>query len=108
MPDRSANPELLGSSGAKRLKKCGFESIWTVEHVVIPQGFSDRRIRTAKDGKIPGGEDVPIPDPLLPLGSSRPITKKIKLATGVVILPQRHPVYVAKELATSICFRAAG
>ena len=43
---------------------------------------------------------MPIPDPLIPLGFVAAITKKIKLATGVVILPQRHPVYVAKEVAT--------
>ncbi|HMD05061.1 MAG TPA: LLM class F420-dependent oxidoreductase, partial [Candidatus Binatus sp.] len=51
-------------------------------------------------GKIPGGEDVSIPDPLLPLAFAAAVTKNIKLATGVLILPQRHPLYVAKEAAT--------
>ena len=41
-----------------------------------------------------------IPDPLLPLAFAAAVTKTIKLATGVLILPQRHPLYVAKETAT--------
>jgi probable F420-dependent oxidoreductase len=80
-------------------EKCGFESIWTVEHVVIPQDYKSP-YPYSPTGKIPGGEDVPIPDPLLPLSFAAAITKKLKLGTGILILPQRHPIYVAKECAT--------
>jgi probable F420-dependent oxidoreductase len=93
-----SNPDLLAHL-AVTAENCGFESLWTVEHVVIPKGYQTS-YPYAKDGKIPGGEDVPIPDPLLPLGFIAALTKKIRLATGVMILPQRHPLYVAKELAT--------
>src|SRR5271154_3232774 len=93
-----SQPEILAHL-ATTAEKVGVESLWTVEHVVIPQGYQSP-YPYAKDGKIPGGEDVPIPDPLIPLGFVAALTKKIKLATGVVILPQRHPVYVAKEVAT--------
>jgi probable F420-dependent oxidoreductase len=92
------NPDLLAHL-AVTAENCGFESLWTVEHVVIPKGYQSP-YPYSKDGKIPGGEDVAIPDPLLPLGFIAAITKKIKLATGVMILPQRHPLYVAKEMAT--------
>lgn len=80
-------------------EKCGFESLWSVEHVVIPADYKSPYPYSAS-GRIPGGEDVPIPDPLLPLSFAAAITSKIKLATGVLILPQRHPIYVAKEVAT--------
>jgi probable F420-dependent oxidoreductase len=93
-----SQPEILAHL-ATTAEKVGVESLWTVEHVVIPQGYQSP-YPYSKDGKIPGGEDVPIPDPLIPLGFVAALTKKIKLATGVVILPQRHPVYVAKEVAT--------
>jgi probable F420-dependent oxidoreductase len=93
-----SKPELLGTL-AQNAEKFGFESIWTVEHVVIPQGYKSP-YPYSKDGKIPGGEDVAIPDPLIPLGYAAALTSKIKLATGVVILPQRNPLYVAKEIAT--------
>jgi probable F420-dependent oxidoreductase len=93
-----SNPDLLAHL-ATTAENCGFESLWTVEHVVIPKGYQSP-YPYSEDGKIPGGEEVAIPDPLLPLGFIAAITKKIKLATGVMILPQRHPLYVAKELAT--------
>jgi len=93
-----SNPDLLAHL-AVTAENCGFESLWTVEHVVIPKGYQSP-YPYSKDGKIPGGEDVAIPDPLLPLGFVAALTKKIRLATGVMILPQRHPLYVAKEIAT--------
>jgi probable F420-dependent oxidoreductase len=93
-----SDPDLLAHL-ATTAEDCGFESLWTVEHVVIPKGYQSP-YPYSKDGKIPGGEDMAIPDPLLPLAFVAAITKKIKLATGVLILPQRHPLYVAKEIAT--------
>jgi probable F420-dependent oxidoreductase len=84
---------------AQTAERCGFESIWTVEHVVIPQGYKSP-YPYSRSGKIPGPEEVAIPDPLLPLAYAAAITKQLKLATGVMILPQRHPLYVAKEVAT--------
>jgi probable F420-dependent oxidoreductase len=49
---------------------------------------------------MPGGEKVPIPDPIVSLAYAAAISQRVRLATGVVILPQRHPAYVAKELAS--------
>jgi len=49
---------------------------------------------------MPGPENSPIPDPLLWLAYVAAATTKIRLATGILILPQRHPIYVAKEVAT--------
>jgi|YelNatPaOPRAMG01_1025707.scaffolds.fasta_scaffold02455_15 probable F420-dependent oxidoreductase len=80
-------------------ERCGFESIWSVEHVVIPGNYQSP-YPYSKTGKIPGGEDVPISDPLLPLAYAAAVTKTLRLGTGVIILPQRHPLYLAKEMAT--------
>jgi probable F420-dependent oxidoreductase len=93
-----SNPALLAHL-AITAERCGVESMWTVEHVVIPQDYKSP-YPYSSSGKIPGGEDVSIPDPLLPLAFAAAVTKTIKLATGVLILPQRHPLYVAKEAAT--------
>ena len=92
-----SNPALLGHL-ATTAERCGFESLWSVEHVAIPVNHSP--YPGTKDGKMPGGDDVAIPDPLLPLAYVAAITKTIKLATGILILPQRHPIYTAKEVAT--------
>lgn len=93
-----SDPHLFGHM-AQTAERCGLESIWTVEHVVIPLDYKSP-YPYSSSGKIPGGEEVLIPDPLLPLAYAAALTTRIKLATGVVILPQRHPLYVAKEIAT--------
>ena len=77
----------------------GFESLWTVEHVVVPSGYRSTYPYT-DDGRMPGREDSPIPDPLIWLAYVAAATERIRLATGVLILPQRNPVILAKELAT--------
>lgn len=83
---------------ARDCEQLGFESIWTVEHVVIPQPHMP--YPGSKDGQMPGGDEVPIPDPLIPLAYAAALTTRLKLSTGVIILPQRHPLYLAKQLAT--------
>jgi probable F420-dependent oxidoreductase len=94
---RFSSPDLFAEL-ARDAEQCGFESIWTVEHVVIPQPHMP--YPGSKDGQMPGGDHVPIPDPLIPLAYAAAITTKLKLSTGVIILPQRHPLYLAKQLAT--------
>ena len=49
---------------------------------------------------MPGPEESPIPDPLVWLTYVGADTNRIKLATGVLILPQRNPLVLAKEVAT--------
>ena len=49
---------------------------------------------------MPGGEDSPMPDPLIWLAYIASATKTLRLGTGVLILPQRNPLILAKEIAT--------
>jgi probable F420-dependent oxidoreductase len=84
---------------AQAAENCGIESLWTVEHVAVPVGY-ESRYPYSEDGKMPGPENAPIPDPLVWLSYAAAVTKKIKLATGILILPQRSPIYTAKEFAT--------
>ena len=77
----------------------GFESIWTVEHVVIPNGFKSPYPYTSS-GKLDLAGDVSLADPLLHLAYAASITTRIKFGTAVMILPQRSPLYVAKEVAS--------
>jgi probable F420-dependent oxidoreductase len=84
---------------AQNAEAAGVESLWTVEHVAVPLGY-ESKYPYSGDGKMPGPENSPIPDPLVWLSYAAAVTKTIKLATGILILPQRHPIYSAKELAT--------
>lgn len=85
---------------AQAAEAAGFDSLWTVEHVVVPAGY-ESPYPYSKDGKMPGNDDsAPIPDPLIWLSYLAGQTSTIKLATGVMILPQRNPVVLAKETST--------
>lgn len=85
---------------AQAAEAAGCESIWTVEHVVVPAGYASQ-YPYAKDGRMPGGrEDFDIPDPLIWLSYVAAATNKIRLGTGVMIMPQRNPLVTAKAVAT--------
>src|SRR6266481_241620 len=93
-----AAPELL-THLATTAERVGLESIWAVEHVVVPVGYKST-YPYDPSGRMPAPEQMPIPDPLLSLCYAAAVTKTLRLGTGIVILPQRHPLYVAKEVAT--------
>src|SRR5436309_14305969 len=69
----------------------GFDSVWAGEHVVLP----DPQVRPS-----PMAPQDPALDPLLALGWAAASTRTIRLATGIVILPQRNPVVLAKQVAS--------
>jgi probable F420-dependent oxidoreductase len=92
------------AAGAKAVAEAaeagGFEAMWTVEHVVVPSGY-ESRYPYDPSGKMAGGaEDFDLPDPLIWLAWVAAHTTRIRLATGILIVPQRNPVITAKELAT--------
>jgi probable F420-dependent oxidoreductase len=92
------NPE-----DAKRMllagEAAGFESVIAVEHVVIPTEYGTR-YPYAPSGRLPGGIDLAWPDPLAWLTYVGAVTSRIRLITGVLVLPQRNPLVLAKHLAT--------
>lgn len=84
---------------AQAAEEAGFESIWTVEHVVVPKAYRSRYPYSA-DGRMGAVEDFPIPDPLVWMSFVASATRRIKLGTAILIVPQRNPVVTAKALAT--------
>lgn len=80
-------------------EELGYDSLWTVEHVVVPSGY-ESVYPYASSGKLPGGEDVDITDPLVWMAFVASATERVLLGTGILILPQRNPVVLAKEIAT--------
>ena len=80
-------------------ESAGFESLWTVEHTVVPAGYQSA-YPYSDTGRMPGPEDSDIPDPLIWLTYVAASTSTIRLGTGILILPQRNPVILAKEVAT--------
>jgi probable F420-dependent oxidoreductase len=84
---------------ASTADEMGFESIWGVDHIVIPSGYNSA-YPYAADGRMPGGEDFALAEPLVWLSYIAAITERLLLATGVMVLPQRNPLVVAKQVAT--------
>ncbi len=85
---------------AQAAEAAGFESIWTVEHTIVPDGYASA-YPYDPSGKMAGGRnDFPLPDPLIWMAFVAAATTKIKLATGILILPQHNPVLAAKQIAT--------
>jgi probable F420-dependent oxidoreductase len=85
---------------AEAAEEAGFESMWTVEHTVVPGGYQST-YPYATGGKMAGGKnDFDLPDPLIWMAYVAAATKRVKLGTGIMILPQHNPVVVAKQVAT--------
>jgi probable F420-dependent oxidoreductase len=85
---------------AQAAEAAGFESLWTVEHTIVPAGYASA-YPYDPSGKMAGGRnDIPLPDPLIWMGYIAAATSRIKLATGILILPQHNPVITAKQVAT--------
>jgi probable F420-dependent oxidoreductase len=76
---------------ATRAEEAGYESLWVGEHVVLP----DPQVPPS-----PLAPEVPTLDPTVALTYAAAVTKRIRLGTGIVILPQRNPLVLAKELAS--------
>jgi probable F420-dependent oxidoreductase len=88
--DSMSQPDRLVAA-AQAAEAAGFDSAWAGEHIVLP------------DPQVPPSPmkpQDPALDSLLALTWAAAHTRTIRLATGIVILPQRNPVILAKEVAT--------
>ncbi len=84
---------------ARHLEACGFESIVAVEHTVLVTRY-DSVYPYDSSGRVELPPDCPIPDPLDLLAFVAGHTERLGLATGVLVLPNHHPVVLAKRAAT--------
>src|SRR5882672_5451050 len=76
---------------ARAAEEAGFESVWTGEHVILPDPQAP---------PSPVAADFPMLDPVVALTFIAAHTTRIRLGTGIIILPQRNPLVLAKELAS--------
>jgi probable F420-dependent oxidoreductase len=94
----TADPDWMVSF-ASHLERCGFESIVVVEHTVLATRY-DSVYPYDRSGRVGLPADCPIPDPLDLLAFLAGHTSRLGLATGVLVLPNHHPVVLAKRAAT--------
>lgn len=93
-----ATPELLRAvcDGAEER---GINRIWVGEHVVLFDEYASS-YPYAGDGRIPVGGDTGLLDPFVTLSFLAAHTSTVRLGTAMCLVPQRNPVYTAKEVAT--------
>ena len=83
---RKAGPEGI-KRAAVQAEKLGFADVWASEHIIIPAG-----------AMYPPSPNFY--DPVLTLTWAAAYTRRVGLGTSVLVLPMRHPLPLAKELAT--------
>ena len=92
----NASAEILRAVGSE-IEDRGFESIWVPEHVVLFDEY-ESKYPYAPDGKFPGGADSGMLEPIQALTYLAAVTDRVRLGTGICLVPQRNPVYTAKAV----------
>jgi probable F420-dependent oxidoreductase len=76
----------------------GIESLWVPEHPVVPVHYETRYPLTA-DGKLPRPY-TELPDPFPLLAAATAVTKRLRVGTGICLVPERDPLLTAIQVAT--------
>ena len=84
---------------ARRAEEVGFESLWIPEHLVLPVEYRSR-YPYAATGRMPAPPDTPLHDPFLALAYAAAVTSRIRLATGIFVVPLRNAFATAKAVAS--------
>ena len=95
LPPPAPDHTVDGAFFAREAERLGFESIWVAEHVTAPAVVTKSKSTFFVDGQVPG-----FPDPLIVLARASASTSRVKLGTSVLLIPEHHPVRLAKALAT--------
>jgi probable F420-dependent oxidoreductase len=90
------SPEIIAATG-RLAEERGLHSLWVPEHVLHFPEYQARYPYT-EDGKMPGGP-IGLMDPFTALTWIAAVTSRLRLGTGVCLVPQRNPIYTAKHVA---------
>ncbi len=87
------------AADVRQAEQLGFESAWIAEHLIMPVNQTSAYPYTP-DGRFLVPPDAPFHDPLLALAYVAALTTKIRLATGIFVVPLRNAFATAKAIAT--------
>ena len=93
-----ADPDMIHTF-AQNIEAMGVESLWMGEHVVLFDKTSNP-YPGSRDGKLPVPEGGGMLDTVATFGFIAGCTSSLRLGTGITLLPQRNPIYTAKEFTT--------
>jgi len=107
VPVNVAVPNVEGMIAlAQKAEAVGLESVWTFEHAIVPNDYQSK-YPYSQDGKMGVTPETNFVDPLIALSAVAQATKRVRLGTGVNILPQTNPLLLAKQ-AASLDFVSGG
>ncbi len=91
LPAYTVDPALM----ARKAEELGFDSIWFAEHPILP---------VHSESPFPSGGEIPetyrhFSDPFIALARASAVTSKIKLCTGITLVPERNPLVLAKTIS---------
>jgi len=84
---------------AVNAERLGISTLWVPEHVVMLDKYASR-YPYSDDGQLPAPTNAPIFDPFISLATMAAVTSKIRLATGICLVPEHNPLVLAKIVAT--------
>ena len=100
LPHYAAAPETIGIRRmAELIVEAGFDGIWLSDHVVMVEGATSR-YPYAEDGAYTFDSAMSWYETVTTLAYLAAVTQGVELGTAVLVLPQRQPVLLAKQLAT--------
>lgn len=83
-----------------RLEQAGFDSLWVTDHVVMTTSSDRSHYPFADDGRIGWDRTGPVHDAVVVMAQATAATTHVEVGSAVLVLPQRHPVVLAKQVAT--------
>jgi probable F420-dependent oxidoreductase len=100
-----ARPDSMATV-AQHAERLGFGTLWAGEHVVVFDSYESKYPYT-DNGEMPLVRDADFLDPIVGLTYAAAVTKTIRLATGICLVPEHNPVVLAKQIA-SLDYLSAG
>jgi probable F420-dependent oxidoreductase len=94
-----AEPATL-SDVARLAEDLGYHSVFVADHVVMPRSLRSK-YPYSRDGSFPYDPDRDWLDPMVALGFLAARTTRIRIGTSIAVLPMRHPIIAAKQIATA-------
>lgn len=95
----SAEPEVI-TRIATAVEACGYHSLWAPEHIVLLERYASKYPYSG-DGAMPfASMEIDLLAPFLALTFAAAVTRRVRLGTGICLVPERQPLVTAKEVAT--------
>lgn len=96
---RAARPSTLRIL-AENCERLGFGTLWSAEHVVLFDKYPDTKYPYSEDGAFGAPSTVDWTDPFIGLTFVAALTKRIRIATGICLVPEHNPLVLAKVVAS--------